>query len=271
MEGGGGAAAAHNADPRPGFIIIKGVSDKANASKDDRYREYAAFLAASLTLQLLETGPITTPEGSLRDAPPPPEPWRPVDDEALSGYSILDIKTMLKDCFNLAELRSLCSDVGLDWEDFASRGVLAIPVGRPRPSFEGCSGHRLMAVRQVRGRIRAIGHRPPVGGAPITQLWSKCGSSARYHDFRRCSPPDAPSAGPIPPGSSPVANSGATELISSSASLAGGLGDTVRFPRPLAFSACWYSILDSPRASRRPTERSFRTADTYGSPGIYAL
>lgn len=121
MEGGGGAAAAHNSKPSPGFIIIKAVADKADAAKGDQYRAYAAYVAAAFAIAILESGPVATSAGGLGDVPPPPQPWEPVDEEALVGFSLLDIKLMLKAGFNLAELRDLCSDIGVDWEDLADR------------------------------------------------------------------------------------------------------------------------------------------------------
>ena len=151
MEGGGGAAAAHNSESRPGFIIIKAVSDKADAAKDDRYREFAAYVAAAFAIQLLESGPAITPAGNLRDVAPPPEPWRPVNEEALIGFSIYDIKLMLKTCFNLAELRSLCSDINIDWEDLADREQKSLVIDQ---IVLTCKRH--FKLRELVTRVRAL-------------------------------------------------------------------------------------------------------------------
>lgn len=121
MEAGGGAAAAHNSPSRPTFIIIKGVSDKADSKKDDSYRSFSAYVAVDFVLGLLASLPSTLDAPALFEPPSPPEPWIPVDELGELSLSIADIKAMLRTCFNLAELQSLCGDIGLDWEDLADR------------------------------------------------------------------------------------------------------------------------------------------------------
>ncbi len=57
MEGLGVAIAAHRGGC--GFLLVKGVSDFADASKDDRWRQYAAEAAARFALAVLRRQPAT--------------------------------------------------------------------------------------------------------------------------------------------------------------------------------------------------------------------
>ncbi|KAA6187908.1 5'-methylthioadenosine/S-adenosylhomocysteine nucleosidase [Thiohalocapsa marina] len=69
MEAGGVANAVAQSARRPGFFMIRGVSDLADADKDSNevksWRPYACEIAAAWTIDLLKNGPI--PAG----APPP--------------------------------------------------------------------------------------------------------------------------------------------------------------------------------------------------------
>lgn len=69
MEAGGVANAVAQSARNPGFFMIRGVSDLADADKDSdevkRWRTYACEIAAAWTIDLLKSGPI--PAG----APPP--------------------------------------------------------------------------------------------------------------------------------------------------------------------------------------------------------
>jgi nucleoside phosphorylase len=62
MEAGGAAAAAFQAAQAPGFFMIRGVSDLADARKGtprvDKWRQYACELAASFAVTLLQNGPV---------------------------------------------------------------------------------------------------------------------------------------------------------------------------------------------------------------------
>jgi nucleoside phosphorylase len=62
MEAGGAASAAFQAANNPGFFMVRGVSDLADAAKDsdavDRWRAYACEVAAAYAIGLLRSGPI---------------------------------------------------------------------------------------------------------------------------------------------------------------------------------------------------------------------
>jgi nucleoside phosphorylase len=62
MEAAGAATAAFQAADPPGFFMIRGVSDLANAKKGtrnvDKWRPYACDVAAAYTIGLLKSGPV---------------------------------------------------------------------------------------------------------------------------------------------------------------------------------------------------------------------
>jgi nucleoside phosphorylase len=62
MEAGGAANAAYQSAIRPGFFMIRGVSDLADPDKGsalvDRWRNYACAVAAFYTVALLRRGPV---------------------------------------------------------------------------------------------------------------------------------------------------------------------------------------------------------------------
>lgn len=70
MEAGGAASASFQADYRPGFFMVRGISDLADEKKDSTHvkgwRSYASDIAAAFTIALLQSGPV--PASKL--------PWR---------------------------------------------------------------------------------------------------------------------------------------------------------------------------------------------------
>jgi nucleoside phosphorylase len=65
MEAGGVASAAFQTDQPAGFLMVRGVSDLADESKDSskvkKWRAYACDVAASYAIALLRSGPIPPP------------------------------------------------------------------------------------------------------------------------------------------------------------------------------------------------------------------
>jgi nucleoside phosphorylase len=68
MEGGGAASACFKSAARPGFFMIRGVSDLADEAKDarktSRWRAYAREIAASYALELIRSGPVSMAESA---------------------------------------------------------------------------------------------------------------------------------------------------------------------------------------------------------------
>jgi len=73
MEGGGVAAAMHSHKPRPGFLMVRGVSDladgKGNAAMKKRWRAYARDVAAAYVIGLLREGPVPVTRRSVLPNP----------------------------------------------------------------------------------------------------------------------------------------------------------------------------------------------------------
>ncbi len=59
MESFGVAVAAANSVDRPRFLAIRGISDYANAKKNDQWQDYAAAAAAAFAIGFLRSGPVT--------------------------------------------------------------------------------------------------------------------------------------------------------------------------------------------------------------------
>jgi nucleoside phosphorylase len=62
MEAGGAASASFQAPDGPGFLVVRGISDLADANKDTKtvqaWRSYACDVAASYAIGLLKSGPV---------------------------------------------------------------------------------------------------------------------------------------------------------------------------------------------------------------------
>lgn len=117
MEGAGSAAAAHEHPTRPSFILIKGVCDRATAEKNDQWQDYAADAAGRYAISLLmERG------GSRVLLKPATRAQAPKIDELASfGLTPSELLAMLTTGFDLRELRRLCFELDLDWEDIPDR------------------------------------------------------------------------------------------------------------------------------------------------------
>lgn len=67
MEAGGAATAAFQAATRPGFFMVRGVSDLADEHKGtasvESWRPYACHVAAAYTVALLRSGPFPPSDG----------------------------------------------------------------------------------------------------------------------------------------------------------------------------------------------------------------
>jgi len=70
MEAGGVATAVYHMSSRPGFFMIRGVSDLADEDKDlptvTKWRNYACSIAAAYTISLLKSGPVPKTEQSIQ-------------------------------------------------------------------------------------------------------------------------------------------------------------------------------------------------------------
>lgn len=94
MEGAGSAIAAYESGKSPGVLLVKGISDWANAEKADDWQNYAAEASVAFVLELLRSHPF---ESKLR-----PQPAR-TDRKQFSGKAKL----------------SVCHRLVQDWADLA--------------------------------------------------------------------------------------------------------------------------------------------------------
>ncbi len=112
MEGAGAASAALSAAKHTGFLAIRGISDFADAQKNDDWHDYAASTAAAWTFGFLSTGPIApqSRSSSLLSAPlVPRETTRAVDEVALFNE--------IRKRINMDEFKTLCFVLGVDVDD----------------------------------------------------------------------------------------------------------------------------------------------------------
>ncbi|MDJ0702231.1 MAG: 5'-methylthioadenosine/S-adenosylhomocysteine nucleosidase [Leptolyngbyaceae cyanobacterium MO_188.B28] len=58
MEAAGIATAAYESEQAPGFLVVKGICDWADPSKNDQWQKYAAEASASFVVELLKTKPF---------------------------------------------------------------------------------------------------------------------------------------------------------------------------------------------------------------------
>lgn len=122
MEAGGVANAVAQSARRPGFFMVRGVSDLADADKDSDevkpWRPYACEIAAAWTLEWLKSGPVTAgahlPSAQRQQSPSPavgtrepaPTPARDPSRPAHGGAAAI----LREKIDYLREQAAICSD-----------------------------------------------------------------------------------------------------------------------------------------------------------------
>jgi nucleoside phosphorylase/tetratricopeptide (TPR) repeat protein len=124
MEAGGVANAVAQSARRPGFFMIRGVSDLADADKDSDdvkcWRPYACEIAAAWTLEWLKGGPVTAgaqlPSTQCQQSPSPavgtrePAPT-PAPDPSRPAHAHGGAAAILREKIDfLREQAAICSD-----------------------------------------------------------------------------------------------------------------------------------------------------------------
>jgi nucleoside phosphorylase len=109
MEGAGIAAAVYQAESPPAFLLIKGISDKADSKKDDTWQAYAADAAAAFTMEFIKSSVQPTDTVII-----PPEVALYSTEQELDQRAL---RLAVTTAFDLRELRILVSDLDIDWDD----------------------------------------------------------------------------------------------------------------------------------------------------------
>lgn len=113
MEAAGIAAALHQSANPIAFVMVKGICDHANSSKNDEWQKYAADIAAAFTISFIHDRLTSdTAKSAPRERRLPTENVE-VDMRAL--------RFLLSRAFDLSELRILVSDLGVDWDNIPGR------------------------------------------------------------------------------------------------------------------------------------------------------
>lgn len=107
MEAAGIAAMLRQMSNPPSFIVIKGVCDYADSSKNDDWQAYAADAAASFTYSFVSEQ-LTPADINW----PPKKPKTAVPETR-------NIRIALQEVFDLSEIRVLCIDLGFDWDEIS--------------------------------------------------------------------------------------------------------------------------------------------------------
>ncbi|MDH3376854.1 MAG: 5'-methylthioadenosine/S-adenosylhomocysteine nucleosidase [Gammaproteobacteria bacterium] len=114
MEGAGVGAALYHHDAAIPFTLIKGVCDRADSRKNDDWQAYAASASAAYALDLLVDAvgtadmPQRVPAADLQLVP----------STTISRYSL---RVLMANSYDMAELRTLCFDLDVDWDELAGR------------------------------------------------------------------------------------------------------------------------------------------------------
>ena len=110
MEGAGIAASLRAMSNPPGFLTIKAICDYADASKNDNWQPYAADAAASFAYSFvteqLQPADIVWPH-------------RAPTARSADGLNIQAIRVALGGTFDMSELKVLCIDLDIDWDEIA--------------------------------------------------------------------------------------------------------------------------------------------------------
>jgi nucleoside phosphorylase len=109
MEAAGVLSALYHMKAPPAFMAFKGVCDYADEQKDDRWQEYAASTAAACAFSFVidHLRPADVGRTGVGGSQKP----------STSGVDQRGLRLALSSAFDSAELRVLCFDLGIDWDE----------------------------------------------------------------------------------------------------------------------------------------------------------
>jgi len=111
MEAAGIAAMLRQLEQPPGFIVIKGICDYADSQKNDDWQAYAADAAASFAFSFVMDA--LTPQDMVLPHRKPIATATPGQSEGL--------RVTLAGIYDLSELKVLCYDLDIDWDEIAGQ------------------------------------------------------------------------------------------------------------------------------------------------------
>lgn len=108
MEAVGIAAMLRQMENPPSFIMIKGICDYADSNKNDEWQTYAADAAASFAYSFV-----------IDKLTPKDVTWPHRVRTKDSDLDYRGLRIALGEAFNLSELKVLCVDLHIDWDEIA--------------------------------------------------------------------------------------------------------------------------------------------------------
>jgi len=114
MEAAGVAAALYQAPGAPSFLMIKGICDRADSQKDDKWQAYAADVAGAFAMSFILGGL------RLRDVTQIHKEVEPKI-SAQGGVDFRALRLAVSTAFDLRELKILASDLQVDWDNVAGQ------------------------------------------------------------------------------------------------------------------------------------------------------
>ena len=115
MEAAGVATAAFQSSDRPGFFMVRGVSDLADENKGSsdvgKWRSYACDAAASFAIALLRSGPIP-PASALGQSTA-----LPMSGSDLEGVDPTKLRRAMHSAYDRPAFEILCKELGLDYDE----------------------------------------------------------------------------------------------------------------------------------------------------------
>ncbi|MCG8419258.1 MAG: hypothetical protein MJE77_15095 [Proteobacteria bacterium] len=122
MEATGVAAALYQSAERPGFMMVKGVCDRADSRKDDQWHEFASHAAAAYCWAILDVLPSHRPKVG------PSRPELSIEAD-VGSIDWRGLRFALSEAYNLDELEVLAFDLGVDWDEIPGRNKSGKIVG----------------------------------------------------------------------------------------------------------------------------------------------
>jgi nucleoside phosphorylase len=118
MEAAGAALAAYDSNFMPGILIVKGICDWADGSKNDIWQEYAAESSASFVVELLKSEPFVSKLKSNISNSPEPAPISNLIPDYSNNKDYKVVKANNK-IYPPSVKRSICRKLIRDWQDLA--------------------------------------------------------------------------------------------------------------------------------------------------------